>query len=59
MTVAEVAERLRVSEQTVYRLNRKGKLHGHSVSRRAMRFRTEEIDALIGATLGDDAEPQR
>lgn len=57
MTVAELAEYLRVNEATVYRLAQEGKIPGMKVGRQ-WRFKREAIDRLLeeGAELAPEAE---
>lgn len=48
LTVADVARRLDVTEETVRRLLRRGELPGMRISRRSgWRVRAEDVDAFI------------
>lgn len=57
MTVAELAEYLRVNEATVYRLAQEGQIPGMKVGRQ-WRFKREAIDRLMeeSAELAPEAE---
>ncbi|MFQ5814320.1 MAG: helix-turn-helix domain-containing protein, partial [Anaerolineae bacterium] len=57
MTVAELAEYLRVNEATVYRLAQEGQIPGMKVGRQ-WRFKKDAIDRLLeeGADLAPEAE---
>lgn len=48
LTVAEVADLLRVSNMTVYRLIQQGELAAVRVGR-SYRLRSEDVDAFLGA----------
>lgn len=48
LTIADVAERLRVSQPTVHRLKASGKLPAVRFGR-AVRFRPDDVAALIAA----------
>lgn len=50
LTLAEVAERLRVSQPTVHRMKASGKLPAVRFGR-SVRFRPDDVDALIAASL--------
>ena len=57
LTVAEVADRLRVSTMTVYRLVKAGELPAYRVGKN-YRIRSADLDAYLsaGRTLADEAD---
>lgn len=54
LTAGEVAERLRVSTMTIYRLIRRGELPAVRVGRN-YRVRTRDLDAFLDAQVVDPA----
>lgn len=50
MTVAEVAEALRLTDETVHRWAREGKLPFVSLPTGLKRFRREDIEAILART---------
>ncbi|MCA9137747.1 MAG: helix-turn-helix domain-containing protein [Planctomycetales bacterium] len=54
MTLQEVAEYLRLSEDVVYPLARKGELPGFKIGKQ-WRFRRSEIDAWLESKRLDDS----
>ena len=59
LTVKEVAARLRVSDATVYKLNKTKKLIGHRVSEGTIRFSSEDVEAYIAAARGETFEAEQ
>ena len=56
LTLAEAAERLRVSERTVARLVDRGRLRTTTLGRRRLVHRTD-VDALLNAAAGEGTAP--
>ncbi|WP_306120908.1 MULTISPECIES: helix-turn-helix domain-containing protein [unclassified Roseitalea] len=52
MTIKEVADYLKITEKTAYRLTAEGKIPGFKVGG-AWRFRKQEIDAWINKQMKD------
>ena len=51
LTAKEVAEQLNVSAQIVYRLFNTGKLGGHTLAKKAIRFTQAQVDAYLASTV--------
>lgn len=50
-TVQELAQMLRVTEMTIYRMARRGQLPYYTIGR-SMRFRASEVEAFLQAAKG-------
>ena len=51
LTAKEVAEQLSVSAQIVYRLFNTGKLGGHTLAKKAIRFTQAQVNAYLIRTV--------
>lgn len=54
LTVAEVADRLRITDETVHRWARDGKLPYVPLPSGIKRFRREDIEAIEAGVVGSD-----
>lgn len=58
LTAADVADRLRVSTMTVYRLIASGRLTGIRLGDKSMRVRPADLDAYIAASTTASPDTQ-
>jgi excisionase family DNA binding protein len=60
LTVADIADRLSISQSLVYRLASEGKLRCYRVGRGALRFREEDVMEYIDSCVMEvTVEPRR
>lgn len=58
LTIKEVADKLRVTQYTIFRLMKSGKLRHVKVSRRFTRIREKDLEAFLDRyTFGKDEKP--
>ena len=59
LTAKEVAEKLGISSQLVYRMYNEGKLRGHTLAKKAIRFSQEDVDDYLRLTRNPPSASER